>query len=600
MITTNTFMKREFGKKLIEEYLPKLDLTHVIDTSRMGHTLAGHGTPTVILFGRNRKPTSDTVRAVLGINGEPTTTPDGTPGFVWQSILRQIDVANAQDDYTSTADVPRTTFATHPWSVGGGGAADLKEVIEEKCTVLSAHVELPIGRAVRIAEEEVFMFDAVRKGQSTASPDEFRGFLTGEKIRDWTSSFDWWVWYPYCEASKNSSIKQAIWPWRTTLANRSTFQGVMADAGLKWFDYMQHTPSAYRTPMSITFAFVATHNHFVLDLGGKVFKQSAPVIKLPSGAPEADHTALLGLLNSSPACFWMKQAFHDKGGGGIGGGLANELWEHFYEFTGMGLQRFPVPDGKPVSVAQQLNTLGQQCAQLLPDATVQVASPTAERLMNARKHADSIRGQMIALQEELDWQCYHLYSLLPDDLRCTDDDLPELVLGERAFEIIMARQMARGELQTTWFERHGSKPITDLPKHWPAAYRKLVERRIKLIETNKEIGLIERSEYKRRWNTEPWREQEQRALKNWLLDRLEDKRYWSRVELQTTAHLADRASADAEFLQVAALYRGRSDFDVAALVGELVEGEAVPFLPILRYKASGLRKREVWEPALST
>ena len=26
-----------------------------------------------------------------------------------------------------------------------------------------------------------------------------------------------------------------------------------------------------RTPLSIVFAFVATHNHFVLDRGGKVF-----------------------------------------------------------------------------------------------------------------------------------------------------------------------------------------------------------------------------------------------------------------------------------------------------------------------------------------
>jgi hypothetical protein len=55
------------------------------------------------------------------------------------------------------------------------------------------------------------------------------------------------------------------------------------------------------------------------------------------------------------------------------------------------------------------------------------------------------------------------------------------------------------------------------------------------------------------------------------------------------------ASADAEFLQIAALYRGRPDFDVAALVAELVEAEAVPLLPILRYKPTGLRKREVWE-----
>ena len=55
-ITANSFMKREFGKKLIEQFLPTVDLTHVIDTA--GAYIPGHGTPTVILFGRNRRPVS--------------------------------------------------------------------------------------------------------------------------------------------------------------------------------------------------------------------------------------------------------------------------------------------------------------------------------------------------------------------------------------------------------------------------------------------------------------------------------------------------------------------------------------------------------------
>jgi hypothetical protein len=183
--------------------------------------------------------------------------------------------------------------------------------------------------------------------------------------------------------------------------------------------------------------------------------------------------------------------------------------------------------------------------------------------------------------------------------RLTEDDLPGLELGNRAFEIFMARQLTDGGPITEWFQRHSSVPITEIPTHWPAAYRKLVERRIKLIETNKEIALIEKPEYKRRWNDEPWEDQQERALKNWLLDRLETPKYQKSTkenpELTTTAQMADVASADAEFLQVAALYRGRPDFNVAALVAELVEAEAVPFLPILRYKPTGLRKREIWE-----
>src|SRR5205085_10261584 len=114
-----------------------------------------------------------------------------------------------------------------------------------------------------------------------------------------------------------------------------------------------------------------------------------------------------------------------------------------------------------------------------------------------------------------------------------------------------------------------------------------IENRLAIIQKNAEIRMVEQLDFKRRWQTEPWEQQERRALKNWLLDRLEHKRYWPRIELQSTAQLADRASADAEFMQVAAQYRGHADFDLAALVAELVEGESVPFLPILRYKPSG-------------
>src|SRR5262249_31200368 len=153
------------------------------------------------------------------------------------------------------------------------------------------------------------------------------------------------------------------------------------------------------------------------------------------------------------------------------------------------------------------------------------------------------------------------------------------------------RKMKDGELTTGWFERHGSIPITDIPTHWPERYRRLVEQRIDAIESNPNIALIERPEYKRRWNSEPWEEQEERALRGWLLDRLEDPRYWPEPKLTSCARLADGVREDAEFMQVAELYRGRADFDLARLVTELLEDEGVPFLPVLRYTPSGMQKR---------
>lgn len=49
-IVSNGFAKREFGEKLVEEFLPQHKLEEVVDCS--GLTFPGHGTPTCIMFGR--------------------------------------------------------------------------------------------------------------------------------------------------------------------------------------------------------------------------------------------------------------------------------------------------------------------------------------------------------------------------------------------------------------------------------------------------------------------------------------------------------------------------------------------------------------------
>lgn len=296
----------------------------------------------------------------------------------------------------------------------------------------------------------------------------------------------------------------------------------------------------------------------------------------------------------------MKQVFHSKGSQGINEGAKAESWERFVEFTGTGLQSFPLAEPYPTDLATALDGLAHELTDALPKAVIARALSTRADLDAAKARARSIRRRMIALQEELDFRCYRLYGLL--DEAAEHPAPPEVDLGERAFEIVMARKMADGELETTWFDRHGSTPVTDIPAHWPADYRALVERRIALIEDNRWIGLVERPEYKRRWQWDDqgfdagWTRREQAALKDWLLDRLEDGRYWSGdPSLLPVSRLADMARRDADFMAMAELYTGRPDFQVMPLVAELVAAESVPFLPVLRYSEDGLRKRRTWE-----
>jgi hypothetical protein len=346
--------------------------------------------------------------------------------------------------------------------------------------------------------------------------------------------------------------------------------------------------------LSIAFAFVATHNHFVLDRGGKVFKQTAPVIKLPRGTSEERYLELLGVLNSSTACFWMQQVFHNLGGPG-GANSKDEKWNDFYEHDATKLRAFPLPDRLDASTATLLDRLADEVASITPAAVAKTEVPISTRLAELEHRYRKLRTQMIAAQERLDWEAYRWYGLVDEDLTMGEESEPPLQLGERAFEIRLARKLFASELDTRWFTRHGSPPTTELPSHWNEQYKRLVNRRIELSETDRNIGLIERPEYKRRWVAKPWYEQVKGALRGWLLDQLETSRYWPEpAALTSTARLAAEARTDAEFVQVAQLYAGREDVDIAALVAELVKAEAVPYLAALRYTDSGMRKYAQW------
>ena len=640
MITANSFMKREFGRKLIEGFLPRRDLTHVVDAS--GAYIPGHGTPTVILFGRNRPPVATTVRAVLGVRGEPATPDDPARGLVWSAIVKQIDRPGSESDFVSVADVPRARFASHPWSLGGGGAAELKERLdgagagdakgakgagdskEAVGTTLGVLAD-SIGITAFTLEDDIYLLPAETARRRSLPAGHVREMVIGDAIRDWGRDPREFAVFPYDAELRlipddpEHPLLDYLWPARTNLSNSRMFGGkTKVQAGLRWFEYGRLTADKLRTRLSITFAEVSTHNHFVLDRGGKVFKQTAPVIKLSAEATEDDHLGLVGLLNSAVACFWLKQVSHNKGSSVDSRGARQRTapFEDFYAFDGSKLKRFPVPGARPLALARALDVLARERAALLPAALVARGVPTADGLRDARARADAIRERMIALQEELDWRCHRLYGLIDEDLCLpagdgegagvwTDrpgapiapepPDLPRVRLGERAFEIVLARRVAAGEAQTRWFERHGATPVTTVPDRWPAAYRDLVRRRIDAIERRPDLALIEQPACKRRWNDEPWETQQKRALRGWLLDRLEAPAHWAEPRLTTAAALADRMAGDDEFLSAAALLAGRIDFDVARLVTDLVEGDSVPLLPTVRFKPSGLRKRAAWE-----
>ncbi len=580
MITANSFMKREFGKKLIEQFLPTVNLDGVANTS--GAYIPGHGTPTVLLFGTNEPKQGDDVLTVLAKRGEPSTPADPEQGFVWRSIADHGSEVGFENDYVSVARVARTTLERHPWSLGGGGAAELKELLEERAACRLGEMVDNIGIASFTLEDEVYLRPAHVWHRMLVPERVQRPMIIGEAIRDWSVGEVDSAFFPYDEDFKplqaDDASLSALWPHRTNLANNMLFGGkTKVQGGLAWYEFGRLTADKLRTPLTITFAFVATHNHFVLDRGGKVFKQSAPIIKLKEGASEEDHLALLAYLNSSTACFWMKQVMMDKGATSDRGVLQADPEKFRFEFDGTKMATVPVPvsfktfrSGLLEAYGKRLAEAGETLCNASFENVIVKGEPSGalERVARFIAERDELRGRMVAWQEELDWLVYELYGLLTDGGGGRAADDPDKVASrgadERAYRVATA----------------------------DAA-------RARVIASQPGIALIERPEFKRRW----FRSAGAFDADNVTDDMLIDRASWSvlRAKLEALFHapviarlseLTRGLAADADATAAGIILRREID---KSLTSEALAGDGVPFLAAFRHSEAGLEKRAEWE-----
>jgi len=610
-IVGNAFMKREFGSKLIEEVLPRYELTQVVDTS--GAYIPGHGTPTAILFGRSRRPGANAVLAVMGKRGEPTTPDDPANGAVWSSVRDHHRDVGFENDYVSVAEVERERFAKHPWSLGGGGAAELKAILESRAdSSLEQHVTA-IGRTSVVGEDDIFIMtaeQAARRGVgSLAIP-----IVIGEVVRDWAIHEPPVAVYPYESLGgqpvpeTHPGLLRHFWQYRTVLNNRTVFGKTMTAKGCRWYEHLEHYRDKLRTPLSIAFAFVATHNHFVLDRGGKVFNRSAPIIKLPEGATEEDHLALLAYLNSSTACFWMKQVFFPKGATAANKNHPDPA-RFAHEFAGTGMLALPLPalDEWRSRLVELAKTADQSMSKrrdaMEPSFWDQcLDSPLALKMrLDARwLEAERLKRVAVFAQEEVDWTIYAAFGLV-DPTRCLVSEANHAVAHRsRPFEIVRGRRslILEGGTPISWELADAVQDNLEVPE----ALAERWQHRMSLIRGDGTIGKLEDYLYKRLW-----RETEQNAreahyrsefdrqqLRAWLLEQLEN-RMREEIAARSTRSLSSFAQSDPAFMTVATVYAGTADFDVGSLVSDLIAEQSAPYLPPFIYTDSGLEKRTAWQ-----
>ncbi len=565
LIATSSFMVRQFGKRLIEDYLPTVNLDTIISTA--GAYLPGHGTPTVLLFGSAEPPAGDEVLVVRGKRGEPEIPVPAELGLVWKSIVEHGREPGFENDYISVARVARATLSKHPWSLAGGGAAELKELLEERAQSRLDDLVADIGFASITGQDDIFVLPEGCGSRLHIPAELLRPMVGGDSIRDWNISSSERAITPYDPRTHqplgldtSQPWARFLWRYRRIAESMVGFGGkTRKETGEKWWLWSRWHPERYAGPFRICFAAAATHNNLALDRGGNVFGRTAPVIRLAEGSTEEDYLAVLAYLNSSTACFWMKQVMAPKGVSSAGRGDDGEDWGVHFELDGSKVALVPVPRGigALAAPAKEMLALAQQRSACDPTSMSHHRRTSTERvdLEAAREQEMAILAKMVALQEKIDFEVYRLFGLI--------DSIPELPgnipPGSRAFEA----QLVRDGTPTAWFTRHDH----ELPGPGAPALDDL--------RVPPEVRLIEQPAFKRRWISTDWPEEVAAASRRILLDLVERRFAEGPAEIQPGSVLA-RSIGESE-------------------LARWLEEEAVPFGAAHRHTRSGLEKRAAWE-----
>lgn len=544
-IASNAFAKREFGGPLVNEYLPRIDIQKIVDCS--GLMFPGHGTPTCLIFGARRKPANDAhIRAVITImgGGDLLTPPEDSP--LWETIERHHDtlpvfgdgpaLKSFEDSHIAVADCRRERFLAHPcrwyfveWATFDGVSQDKSRL---RCVLQKG-----IGRMLATSANDIFIVPTQVTRYAKIESDALSGITEGDEIRDWASKEPQLVVRPYDEDWSLRRIEElpglAAWlrPFRKTLGNRKDFGGGTYDeSGRSWFEYHQLDRYKARAEQVIAFPDIVTHSHFQFFAEPRLFKDHSPVMVVRGDSDFA--LLVLGHLNSSTALFWLKQACFSK--------RESEEAESdtYFELAGGKLEEMPIPDSLArLEVQGYLHTtltrLAKKCWQVgrklpssalrkvferageayhdwnsqlsgyvTPDGELGAPFDSTVALRRAYEKAQAIRerlrGEMIALQEEMDWLVYAAYGLLLEDypavrMQGTNGDVESPLRREERPFVLWAQ--AEGDYD---------RAVALIPADWPATRKKLWEARLAVIRDNEHIRRIEQPVYKRRWD-EQWK-----------------------------------------------------------------------------------------------
>lgn len=613
LLVPRGFMEAEYGAAFVQDVLPRVELTRVIDAS--GAYLPGRSLPQVILVGRRQAPTSGAVRVVVAKRREPMTPPVPERGRLWTSITAHADEAGYEDDDIAVADVPQERLERHPWRLPTSGAEDLFRRLDERSSRTLREITTRITGGASPATHdwgEIIILDPDVASRLRIEPEAMRPLLRWWSIKGWTSEPTQLALLPPREpehvphgpapSAGPARWPRFLWPYRALSGARRDHETEGQDRGL-WLGAV----GAQLDGLCLVGSGIGGACDFAAASDGCIAHAGVWVLRMRADAAEEEILALLGYLNSSTARFWMKEHPNPSRLSPLG------------PFSTVIPMDLPVPreilQPGPVraeiaALAHRLHAAARERLECSPERAIERWDRASWNTLlltfaDARQRARRLLRQMIVDQEDLDWKVYAILGLTTEEQSRRAEGLA--LSSERPFAWLSERPPARLDprLRQVWIERRRA-----LGAQAPAL-RMLesasVKRDFEALREGRDEGRgveLDREPDElppggRRFTGRSGEDRSRRialVCGRWLLDRLEEELRALEPPRGLTAHaLRMRLERVEGARAVASRYAESRQVDLDAVTEELLAGNAVPYLAALRYTETGLEKRARWE-----
>jgi hypothetical protein len=209
---SNAFAKREFGKPLVEHFFPTVDLQKIVDCS--GLLFPGHGTPTCIVFGQNRKPDRKSavrITATLPGGGDLRTPPEESP--LWHAIAAHNDESGYSDARIVVADRLKCEMAKHPWLFEPSTEATTQVLEHGAKGKLRDILADDIGVCTMTNADDIFLLSADVARRFSLSTSRLLLYHQGEEFKNWEAEAPVRIALPYdsqCKIDTDKTVDRSL------------------------------------------------------------------------------------------------------------------------------------------------------------------------------------------------------------------------------------------------------------------------------------------------------------------------------------------------------------------------------------------------------